>query len=98
MSKLRDVFQLSGFIDGEQNHAALQVSSQHSTAFTVPRIWNNYYCRDQNLCEMLIVMVNDEWYPPEGSFQATIRPKLPALLQVTNTEELVVQQPALEMD
>lgn len=47
---------------------------------------------------MLIVMVNDEWYPPEESFQATIRPKLPALLQVTNTEELVVQQPALEMD
>lgn len=46
---------------------------------------------------MLIVMVNDEWCPPEGSSQATIRPKLPALLQVTDTEELVVQEPLLEM-
>lgn len=46
---------------------------------------------------MLFVMVNDEWYPPEGSPQATTRPKLPALLQVTETEELLVQEPPSEM-
>lgn len=40
-----------------------------------------------------------EWYLSEGSSQATIRPKVPALLQVTDTEELVlvVQEPGLEI-
>lgn len=98
MSKLPDVFHLLGFIE-EQNHAALQVGSQHSIGFAAPRIWKNYYCRDQNLCEMLTVTVNDEWCPPERSSQVAIRPKLPALLQVTGIEELVlvVREPALEM-